>query len=149
MKVGKKITAAVQTFAGNRTKRIRIRQRQRTARVQAKQERKEAGRSYRRDKAIARQQAKVAKAAQIAAGGGYIGRQDAIGRGFDAAGRVGAAAVTGGMSEAGGLFGGGSDVMDYGSAPVSYAPQEEWYKNPLYLIGGAGLLYVLFIRGKK
>ena len=89
-----------------------------------------------------------------AAGGGFIGRQDTIGIGFQTAGKLGTAAATGGASLLGDALGGfGSSGMtfDTGSGAVSAAPPpapQPFYTKPVFLIG-AGLAAFLLLRPRN
>lgn len=147
VKAGKKIKAAFGSF-----------QQQRTARVRARQSRRKVRQTERTKRTQFRQAGKVGKAEAIAAGGGFIGRQDAIGQigtGFiDAAGTIGAAAATGGSSSLlgalGGLGGRGDMAFDTGSGQVvsSMPAPAPFYTKPVFLIAaGLGLFFLL--RPKK
>ena len=146
VKAGKKIKAAFGSF-----------QQQRTARVRARQSRRKTRQTERTKRTESRQAGKIGKAQAVAAGGGFIGRQQAIGQigtGFvKAAGTIGAAAATGGASSLlGGL--GGSDMsgmaFDTGSGQVvpSMPAPAPFYTKPVFLIAaGLGLFFLL--RPKK
>ncbi len=150
VKAGKKVKAAFGSF-----------QQQRTARVRARQSRRKVRQTERTKRTQFRQAGKIGKAEAIAAGGGFIGRQDAIGQigtGFiDAAGTIGAAAATGGSSSLlgslGGLGGRGDMsgmAFDTGSGQVVSAmePEQPFYTKPVFLIAaGLGLFFIL--RPKK
>jgi hypothetical protein len=147
IKAGKKIRSALKTFQQQKTKRVQAVAGAVSDIVASRQ----AGRTAR---AQARQAGKVGKAEAVAAGGGFIGRQEAIGVGFQTAGKLGTAAATGGASLLGDALGGfGSSGMtfDTGSGAVSAAPPpapQPFYTKPVFLIG-AGLAAFLLLRPRN
>ena len=147
IKAGKKIRSALKSFQQQRTKRVEAVAGAVSDIVAARQAGKTARTGF-------RQQGKVGKAEAISQGGGFIGRQDAIGIGFQTAGKLGTAAATGGASLLGDALGGfGSSGMtfDTGSGTVSAAPPpapQPFYTKPVFLIG-AGLAAFLLLRPRN
>lgn len=148
VKAGKKIKAAFKTFQQQKTKRVKAVTGAVTDIIEARQ----AGRSSR---AASRAAGKVGKSQAVAAGGGFIGRQQAIGQIGTGFIKAGTAAATGGASLAGGVLGdllGGSGrgdmAFDTGSGQVVSAlpPEKPFYTQPIFLIGAAGLAALLLLR---
>jgi len=137
IKAGKKIKSVIGTFARQKTKRV------------------EAVADALTDIVATRQAGKAAVAQAKAAGGGYIGRQQAIGQigtGFiDTAGKIGSAAATGGLSSLGGAFGNiGSGLFDTGTGQMTQSPppKKPFYEEPVFLLAAAAGLFLLLQRKK-
>tara|TARA_R100000655_G_scaffold109751_2_gene165278 strand:- start:940 stop:1386 length:447 start_codon:yes stop_codon:yes gene_type:complete len=145
IKAGKKIKAAFKTFQQQKTKRVKAVTGAVVDVVQARQDAKAS-------KAASRAYGKAAKADALAAGGGYIGRQQAIGQIGTGFIDLGKAAATGGASTLGGLFGGGgSDTFDTGSGQMTstvVAAPKPFYMEPIFQLA-AGIGIFLLLRRKK
>ena len=150
IKAGKKIKAAFKTFQQQKTKRVQAVAGAVSDVVAARQAAKAA-------KAASRAAGKVGKAQAVGAGGGFVGRQQAIGQIGTGFIQAGTAAATGGASlgasALGGLFGGGRggapDTFDTGSGQmVAPPPPKPFYTQPIFLVG-AGIAAFLLLRPRN
>jgi len=157
LRAGKKIKSYASSFAAERTARVKARQRRRAQKQRQKTKRAEARQAARTSGTIARQGGKtqrtgfrqagrVGKAQAIGAGGGYIGRQDMFGRVAEGGFKAATAAATGGASALASGLGGLLGDFELGDESTAVSKKEfegEWYENPMILLGGAALLFVL------
>jgi hypothetical protein len=146
LRAGKKIKSYASSFAAERTARVKARQRRRAQKQRQKTERAKARQAGKTQRTGFKQAGRVGKAQAIGAGGGYVGRQDMFGRVAEGGFKAATAAATGGASSlASGLGGllGDFELGDESTAVSKKGVEGEWYENPMILLGGAALLFVL------